>query len=290
MTAEPDVDNLASALKVSQLEAWDYGRGAAIVVIALLTTRILRFTVARAATRRGGNTMLADLLGRLGTYVILALGGIYALDTLGVAIGPVLGALGIAGIALAFALQDMVENFVAGITLQISRPFEPQDEVTIADRLGRVGRVDVRSVTLETPEGETVVLPTVDVIKNPITNHTRVGRRRTAISVGVAYGSDLDRAKSVIVEVVRPIPSVLDDPPPEAFLTGFGDSSIDFEVLVWHHSTVVDEMRTRNDVVLAIYKALNDAQITIPFPQRVVTVADADPVVDSDPVMDPKLP
>jgi len=163
---------------------------------------------------------------------------------------------------------------VAGITLQVSRPFEPQDEVTIADRLGRVGRVDVRSVSLETPEGETIVLPTVDVIKNPITNHTRVGRRRTTVTVGVAYGSDLDQAKAVIVESVTPIATVLDDPPPEVFLTGFGDSSINLDVLVWHHSTVVDEMVTRNDVVLAIYKALADANITIPFPQRVVSITD----------------
>lgn len=289
MLAQSNLDGVAPVLQRVVNTPWDYGRSVLIILVAVVVARALRFGVDRGAAHRGSNAMLADLLGRLLAYVIVAFGVIYALETLGVAIGPVLGALGIAGVALAFALQDMVENFVAGVTLQVTRPFDVGDEVTAADYLGRVTQVGARSVSLETPGGDTVVLPSVEVVKNPMTNHTRIGRRRSDIQVGVAYGSDLALAGRVILEAIMSVADVFDDPAPTVRLVSFGDSSIDFKVLVWHRPEVIHELTVVHEVILAIDTALREANITIPFPQRVVTMNPqpsfpVDPVVGDDTV------
>jgi small-conductance mechanosensitive channel len=108
------------------------------------------------------------------------------------------------------------------------------------------------------------------VIKSPIVNHTQRGRRRTTVQIGVAYGTDLDRATQVLVEAVSAVDGVLDSPPPEALVEAFGESSIDFAVRYWHPPSIAAMWRSRSDVAKAIERGLAAADITIPFPQRVI--------------------
>jgi small conductance mechanosensitive channel len=139
-----------------------------------LARLVVKWLVSRSRT----DDFLGDLIGRILSYVIVTFGLAYALDVFGIAIAPILGALGIAGIALAFALQDILENFVAGVILQARRPFSDQE--------GSVVSIDACTITLHTPDGETVKVPSALVIKNSIVNHTQIGRRRTTVDVGVA--------------------------------------------------------------------------------------------------------
>jgi len=203
-------------------------------------------------------------------YLIVIFGSVYALGTLGISLGPILGALGIVGIALAFALQDILSNFVAGIIIQLQRPFASGDEIVVGDHEGRIIAVDTRTITMETPDGETVRIPSAEVIKNPIVNHTQRGRRRTTLQVGVAYGTDLEAATWVLVESVVGVEGVLENPPPEALVEAFGDSSIDFAVRYWHPPSIAALWRTRSAVAKAVQQGLAGAGIEIPFPQRVV--------------------
>jgi small conductance mechanosensitive channel len=147
-----------------------------------LARLVVKWLVSRSRT----DDFLGDLIGRILSYVIVTFGLAYALDVFGIAIAPILGALGIAGIALAFALQDILENFVAGVILQARRPFTAGDEVVVSDQEGSVVSIDACTITLHTPDGETVKVPSALVIKNSIVNHTQIGRRRTTVDVGVA--------------------------------------------------------------------------------------------------------
>ena len=123
---------LVEALQSNGLDGWSWLRAGLIFVSALVLSRVLKYVVRRTLARRVDEA-LAELIARLLAYVIVIVGLVYALESLGVAVGPVLGALGIAGIALAFALQDILENFVAGILLQLKRPFTYGDQVAIND-------------------------------------------------------------------------------------------------------------------------------------------------------------
>jgi small-conductance mechanosensitive channel len=269
-TAETDIDELTSALTNSELDAFDFATAAVILVAALILTRAARFGIGRLVGRKGNNTFLSDLLGRLVSYLVLAFGLVYALDELGVSVGPLLGALGIAGLVLAFALQNIVENFVAGLIVQVSRPFSPNDEITSGDCSGTVVSVDARTITIHTPDGETVKIPSAELIKNPITNHTLFGQRRSTVEVGVAYGTDLERARQVVSDALATVGAVDRRPAPEVLASQFGESSIDLLVLYWHSPKIAEELQARSDVILAIDRAFAANDITIPFPQRTV--------------------
>ncbi len=272
VSQETDLESLRSALSGEPLTPWDWGKAGIIVVVAVVGSRAVKFLLKRMLASRW-DTAVVDLMARLVGYAIVAFGVIYALEQLGVQVGPLLGALGIVGIALAFALQDILENFVAGLLLQIRRPFSYGDQISSGDIQGTVESIDARSVTVVTPDGETVYVPSSQVITGAIYNHTERGSRRSTIAIGVAYGSDLDRVKAVFADAVTGLEAVSDSPAPEVLFTAFGDSSIDFLVRFWHPPSIADSWKARDAVGLALDKAAAEAGIEIPFPQRVITQA-----------------
>ena len=267
-----DIESLRGALGDEPLTLWDWGTAGIILAGAFVASRAFKFVLNRALASRW-DTAVVDLLARLVGYAIVLFGLIYALEQLGVQVGPLLGALGIVGIALAFALQDILENFVAGLLLQIRRPFSYGDQISSGDIEGTVKSIDARSVTVVTPDGETVYVPSSQVITGAIFNHTERGRRRSSVAIGVAYGSNLNQVKAAFLEAVSGLDGVSDSPAPEVLFTGFGDSSIDFVVRFWHPPSIADSWKARDAVGLALDRAAADAGIEIPFPQRVITQA-----------------
>ena len=251
LTSTGDLSELTDAISQRGQSPWDYLTSGITFLAAVAIGLLLRLALRRLVDRSRADNLLGDLIGRMASYVVFAFGFVYALDTLGISIGPILGALGIVGIALAFAFQDILSNFVAGIILQLQRPFASGDEIQVR-------------------------LPSAEVIKTAIVNHTQRGRRRTTLEVGVAYGTDLERATRILVEAVTSVEEVLENPPPEALVVGFGDSSIDFAVRYWHPPSIAAMWRSRSSVAKAVERSLAEADITIPFPQRVVHLPPTD--------------
>lgn len=276
LIAQTDINDLSNALTGSGLGPWDYATAGLILVVAIVVGRILRTVIRRVVDRSRADNFLGDLAGRVANYLVLTFGLVYALETLGIAIGPILGALGIVGIALAFAFQDILENFVAGIILQVQRPFTSGDEILTVDHEGTITAVDARTITLRTPDGETVRIPSAEVLKNPIVNHSQYGQRRTTVDVGVAYDTDLDHAVITAMAAVEDADGVLGQPQPEVLVRGFGASSIDLAVRYWHEPSIADQWNTRNAVTKAIATAFEHQGINIPFPQRVLHLAVTD--------------
>lgn len=273
-STDTDLSEIGSAFSDGDLSAWDFGRAGIIVAVAFVVARIVRHFIVRGMQRSRTDRFLSELVGRLAGYLLVAFGLIYALDELGIAIGPLLGALGIVGIALAFALQDILENFVAGIILQLRRPFGARDEIESVGYEGTVLSVDARTVTIATPDGETVRIPSAEVIQNPIINHTQIGRRRTDLDIGVAYGTDLAQAAEVINDALGAVDGVLSDPAPQAFVHEFGDSSINYSVQFWHAPSIATRWRLRHRVAVAVNEAFAANGIEIPFPQRTLHFPD----------------
>src|SRR5439155_11654970 len=154
------------------LTAWDWIRAGVIIVIAVLVAQALRRVVARAigpsdsdGDDGGGG---AVIIGRLAGYLVMIGGLVYALAALDVKLGPLLGAIGIGGIAVAFALQDMIENLIAGVLLQTRRPFRRGHLVQTGQHEGKVEYVNMRTTVLRTFDGERVLVPNASVLRNPI--------------------------------------------------------------------------------------------------------------------------
>lgn len=274
-TTEADViEEVGEAIASNGAEQW---LGAAVVlVVAVVLSRVARAVLTRLVQRTGSSSFLSEFLGRILGYTVIAFGLVYALEQVGVQITPLLGALGIVGIAMAFALQSILENFVAGVLLQVRRPFSKGDEIESQEYTGVIISIDSRTMTVLTPSGEIVRLPNAEVIQNPIVNLSEHGRRRTTLPVGVAYGSSVAQACEIARSAIADLDAVLPFPAAEVVGTGFGDSSLDLDVLFWHGPSIADKRQAVNQVMVAIDEAFEEYGINIPFPQRTLHFANSD--------------
>ncbi|MDQ4097935.1 MAG: mechanosensitive ion channel family protein, partial [Actinomycetota bacterium] len=130
-------------------------------------------------------------------------------------------------------------------------------------------------VVLRTYDGERVMVPCAEVLSKPFTNHTVLGRRRTTLEVGIAYDADPSEARKVLLDAIRDVEGVREEPPAEVWVEAFGESSIDLAVRFWHAPDQMTLWRVRSGVGVAVKRALDDAGIAIPFPQRVLHFADS---------------
>ncbi|MBW3536827.1 MAG: mechanosensitive ion channel family protein [Actinobacteria bacterium] len=251
------------------LTAADWIRAGIIFVVAILISRVIKIIVTRVVRGNEPAGPAARLIGRFVGFAVILAGLIYALASLNVRLGPLLGALGLGGLALAFAAQSILENFFSSILIQMRRPFRVGDQVMLGkDIEGIVEDVDFRVVIIRTFDGERVLVPSSQVLDNPITNVTARGPWRTSLCVGVAYGTDLEAAQEVLLKAIRSVPYVLTNPAPEVWFEEFDESSINFALLFWHTPEMVTRWQVRSEVGMAATRALAEAGITIPFPQR----------------------
>jgi small conductance mechanosensitive channel len=248
------------------------GLGFLILLLGLGLARLLAAVVNRALGRTHADRAAVGLLTQLTKITAVIAAVLLALNVAGVEVGPMLAGLGLAGLALAFALQSILENFVAGLILLIRKPFRTGEQIRTLDFEGTVRDLDLRVTRLETYDGELVLIPNVDVYTHPVTNLTRGGKRRTRVTIGIDYRDDHDRAREVIREAVTRTEGVLPEPAVQVFLTELGDSSVDFEVRYWTVPDILAVRTTQDRVLSAAKRALDGAGITIPWPIRTLIV------------------
>ena len=256
--------------------------GAAVLLVAVwLAAKLLGWFVMRVTGRIGMRSALVDLFGMLVPVVIWIVGGLMAAAILfpSVTPGKLITALGLGSIAIGFAFKDIFENFLAGILILLREPFRMKDHIACEDIEGSVEKITIRDTHIRQTDGQLVVVPNAQLFQNPITVRTNTDLRRTAIICGVAYGEDVDQARDVIQEAVRAVDTVRDDiRDVQVFAKEFGASSVDFEIAWWTGSQPTDIRRSRDQVVAAVKRALDEAEIEIPFPYRTLTFKEALPL------------
>jgi small-conductance mechanosensitive channel len=204
--------------------------------------------------------------------VILALGFVIGLGVLGVDLTRVTVLASAFGVGIGFGLQDVVNNFVCGMILLFERPIHVGDMIEIGNLLGEVRRIGIRASTVRTGQGADIVVPNSQFITANVTNWTLTDQlRRIELPVGVNYSAPPKKVIDVLEAVARAHPGVLRDPPPRALFVGFGDSSINFELRAWTDQST-DWSKTRSELAVAVYDAVQEAGMTFPFPQREVRV------------------
>jgi small-conductance mechanosensitive channel len=246
---------------------------AATVAAAFLLSRLLRFVLEedvypRVTLARGVPYAISSLLH----YVLLFAGFVLAIFALGVDLTRVTILAGAFGVGIGFGLQNVVNNFVSGLIMLFERPMKLGDTVQVADVSGTVERIGIRSSTLRTFEGAEVVVPNASLISERLTNWTLSNmRRRIDVRVGVAYGTDPQKMLDVLLAVARGHRAVLAYPAPVALFMSFGESSLDFELRAW--TDEFDQwVGIRSELCLDLHRALAEAGIEVPFPQRVLHV------------------
>jgi small-conductance mechanosensitive channel len=238
------------------------------LALAWLVSRLLQRALGRMYRRRQVEEGVQYALNRLLHYGILALGFFLALDNLGISITG-LAALGaIVGVGIGFGLQNIAQNFVSGLILLLERPVKKGDFVEVGDTRGTVREIHARATVITTLDNVDILVPNGQFITEPVINSTFGSRQvRVGVKVGVAYGSDTGRVREVLERVAREHPSVLREPPPLVRFDDFGESSLDFTLLVWLDNPHGESL-IASDLRFAIDQRFREAGIEIPFPQR----------------------
>jgi small conductance mechanosensitive channel len=242
-----------------------------VVGVAWFAAKGIRKGIYRTVHRLTDNVPISGLLGTMARVGVVGVSLFFALGLVGLdkTVTSLLAGLGVVGLALGFAFQDIAANFMSGFMMALRRPFDVGDLVEVADHKAKVNRITLRATELETLDGLSVLIPNKDIFQGAITNFTRTATRRLDVRVGVAYGDDLERVQRVIQGAIEGLENRLADRDAEVFFDEFGDSSINFTVRVWLAQSDERTYRhTRSQAIIAIKKAFDANGITIPFPIR----------------------
>lgn len=238
-------------------------------------SRLFRRSVDRIGRSAGAaNRPAYYAIGRIGHYLIVLIGIAMALQIAGVKLSSLAVAAGAIGIGIGLGLQQTVNNFFSGIILLFERSLKVGDFVELDNGLqGRVREINVRTTLINTNDNLDVVVPNSILTNNMLTNWTlNENIRRIRVPFGVAYGTDKDKVRKAVLEGARKVAErvgIAGVREPEVWLVGFGDSSLNFELLAWVGRDQVNAPgRTRAAYLWEIESSLREHGIEIPFPQR----------------------
>ena len=211
---------------------------------------------------------LFRFLGSVARYIILAFVFIAVLNRFGVETASIIALLGAAGLAVGLALQGAMSNLAAGVMLLIFRPYKVGDFIDAAGRFGNVAEIDMFTTILQTFDNQQIIIPNSQIWGEQIINHSHHQVRGVDMHFGVAYDEDLDKARQVILNVINNHPHILQDPAPFIEVETLNDSSVDFLVRPFcqgeHYFDILYSVPEQ------VKKALDEANIEIPFPHRKV--------------------
>ncbi|HSF04688.1 MAG TPA: mechanosensitive ion channel domain-containing protein [Methylomirabilota bacterium] len=241
---------------------------------AFLVSSLVRFALEEDVfPRLNLRAGLPYALSNFVRYAVVFAGFILAVAALGLNLDRITILGGAFGVGVGFGLQNIVNNFVSGLIVLFERPVRIGDAVQIGEVQGEVRRIGIRSTTVRAWEGAEVIVPNSMLVADKVTNWTPTDQsRRLDIPVNIAYGTAPDQVLKVLSEVAHGHPDVAADPAPQPLFLGFGDSALRFELRVWT-GRLDRHVAIKSELGIAVYAALREAGMTIPFPQQEIRVS-----------------
>ncbi len=244
-----------------------------LVLLTALTRLSRRFLRSEILSRTEMDQGQRYAIERTFGYVVFALGLFVGMQIVGLNVSSLAFLGGAVGIGVGFGLQNIASNFASGLILLLERPIKVGDRIEVGKLNGDVVRIGGRSTWVRTNDNLIIIVPNSEFTNGQVTNWTANDRRaRFSFPVGVAYGSDPEAVRSVLLAVARQHPDVLNDPAPEALIASFGDSSINFELRVWTIAQIQTPSRLKSDLYFEMVRQFAAHAIEIPFPQRDVYI------------------
>jgi small-conductance mechanosensitive channel len=247
-----------------------------VVVVTILVARLVRRGVDKALSRTSTEAHVNLLVAKLGYLGVVLLGAVVTLSIAGVNLGVMVGGLGLATVALGFALQDILSNFVAGIVLLLEHPFTKGDLIVTPDASGVVEDIQVRATRLRTVDGQLVVVPNKLLFTQVLVNSSATAGRRLQVDVLVPHGQDAVRVREALPAAAKAVDGVLAEPAPHLLTSDLGADARELRLLFWADPRASDLQRVRSEVLDAVERALADlglradvhATADAPLPRR----------------------
>jgi len=259
----------------------------AILVFAIFygVGRLTKFIIRRATQNRLHTRNVGIVTARLSYAALLLVGLLIAIAIVAPSFkaANLIQLLGIGSVAVGFAFRDVLQNFLAGILLLWNQPFRIGDQIVLKQFEGTVEDIQTRATTMVTYDGRRVVIPNAELFTNSVTVNTAYEKRRSEYDVGIGVSDDLDRSKELILEAVRSVKDVLDDPPPSVFAIDLADFSVKIRIWWWTAPPRREQMFiTKDQVITAIKKTLIENGIDLPYPTQQILFHDQTEETDGD--------
>ncbi|MGG6295118.1 mechanosensitive ion channel family protein [Leptolyngbya sp. AN02str] len=256
-----------------------------VFIIFFLVAGTIRHMVKRVTRNRRHARNLGLILGRLAQWTIILIGLFISLSIVipTLRAGDLVQLLGISGVAIGFAFRDILQNFLAGILILLTEPFQLEDQIVFKDFEGTVENIQTRATTIRTYDGRRIVIPNSELFTNSVTVNTAFDNRRLEYDVGIGYGDDIDEAKRLILEAIYETEGVLQEPAPDAIVVSLAESTVEIRARWWVKPPYRAEVLNLQDKVLtAIKNKLTAHGIDLPFPTQQILFHDQTEETDGD--------
>ncbi|MEH6762979.1 MAG: mechanosensitive ion channel family protein [Aequorivita antarctica] len=242
-----------------------------LIIIFLVLARFGTKLFKKLFSKTSNNEALEHLFSTVIYVAILSLGLFIMLGVLGLdrALTSILAGIGVIGLALGFAFQDIAANFLSGIILAFRRPFKRGDIIETKDIMGKVTKTNLRDTVIETFQGQEVYIPNKDFLQHAFYNYSALEKRRIDIAIGVSYADDLEKVEDVVLSAIKNLDGVIDKDNIVFDYAEFDSSSINFNIRFWiEYPGEPSYFTMKSKAIKAIKSAFHEQDITIPFPIR----------------------
>lgn len=276
---EISIENIHHIL-LDKLTAWltgfvDMLPNIAVAIVILVAfyfiSKTMKNLLGKVIVRVSSNISLNRLIGNTLSLIIMTIGLFFALGVLNLdkTVTSLLAGVGVIGLALGFAFQDTAANFMSGIFLAVQKTFHVGEIIASNGYMGKVKEISLRATTIHSFDGQEIILPNKDVFQSAIENYSETGKRRVELSCGISYGDDLEKVKKIALASIAGSPFLDPTESISFFYSGFGDSSINFNLYFWVNDTAQAAfLEARSEAIMKLKKAFDQNDIMIPFPIR----------------------
>lgn len=236
-----------------------------VLLIGLWIIKILQKAVSKTFERREVDVSLRGFLNSMVGILLKIMLFISVIGMLGVEMTSFIAILGAAGLAVGLALSGTLQNFAGGVMILIFKPFKVGDYIEAQGHAGSVNEIQIFNTILKTPDNKTIIIPNGGLSTGSLTNYSTETRRRVDFVFGIAYGDDVDKARSVLLKLINNDDRILKDPTPFIAVSELADSSVNLVVRVW--ADAANYWGIFFDLQEKVYKTFDKEGLNIPFPQ-----------------------
>lgn len=246
----------------------------AIVIASALIARSVKKAIKNTKSPlKNVDKTLLPILSSVAGYLVYTIAGLFILDIFGVNTASLIALMGAAGLAIGLALKNTLSNIAAGIMLLILRPFKVGDFVDASGTVGSVNEINLFTTIFKTNDGLYIASPNGKVWGGNIKNFTRNGKRRMDIVVGISFANSIDDGLNVLKEIAASESRLLPEPAPKVMVASIGESAVNIQLRAW--TVNGDYWQTVWDLNKRVKESIEQAGLTIPFPQRTLHIAES---------------
>ncbi|XHX78837.1 MAG: mechanosensitive ion channel family protein [Stenomitos frigidus ULC029] len=259
----------------------------ALIVFAIFffVAKAIKKVVINVTRNRRQARNLGMVLGRLAQGTTILVGLFIALSIVipSLKASDLVQLLGISGVAIGFAFRDILQNFLAGILILLTEPFQIDDQIVFKDFEGTVENIQTRATMIKTYDGRRIVIPNSELFTNSVTVNTAFDKRRLEYDIGIGYGDDINEARRLILEAIHETDRVLETPAPDAIVVELADSTVNIRARWWvNPPRRADVLDLQDRVLTNIKNKLTANGIDLPFPTQQILFHDQTEATDGD--------